>query len=73
MHLQEATPIVSGGATYVTGPWRKLFAHDALSGEMLWATQTIDNSKPYTIASVQRVMQVRVLIGNRGVAFGGRD
>ncbi|MGN6818224.1 MAG: PQQ-dependent dehydrogenase, methanol/ethanol family [Sphingomonas sp.] len=33
---QESTPVVIDGTIYVTGPWSKLFAYDALSGKKLW-------------------------------------
>lgn len=32
----EATPIVVDGVMYVTGPWSKVYALDATSGELLW-------------------------------------
>lgn len=34
---QEATPIVIGGIMYITGPWSKVFAFDAATGEPLWS------------------------------------
>lgn len=33
---QEATPVVVDGILYVTGPWSKLFAYRAATGEALW-------------------------------------
>ncbi len=33
---KEATPIVVDGRIYTSGSWSHIFAHDALSGEMLW-------------------------------------
>ncbi|WP_375420453.1 PQQ-dependent dehydrogenase, methanol/ethanol family [uncultured Sphingomonas sp.] len=33
---QEATPIVIDGKMFVTGPWSKVFAYDALTGARLW-------------------------------------
>ena len=33
---QEATPVVVDGRLYVTGPWSKVFAYDAASGQKLW-------------------------------------
>ena len=33
---QEATPIVIDGKLFVTGPWSKVFAFDAVSGKPLW-------------------------------------
>ncbi len=34
---QEATPIVVDGIMYLTGPWSKVFAYDARTGERLWS------------------------------------
>jgi quinohemoprotein ethanol dehydrogenase len=33
---QEATPIVIDGKLFVTGPWSKVFAYDAVTGQPLW-------------------------------------
>jgi quinohemoprotein ethanol dehydrogenase len=33
---QEATPIVIDGKLFVTGPWSKVFAYDAGTGQKLW-------------------------------------
>ncbi|MFD1610637.1 PQQ-dependent dehydrogenase, methanol/ethanol family [Sphingomonas tabacisoli] len=33
----EATPVVVDGTLYVTGPWSKVFAFDAVSGKPLWS------------------------------------
>lgn len=33
---QEATPIVIDGKLFVTGPWSKVFAFDAVTGQKLW-------------------------------------
>jgi quinohemoprotein ethanol dehydrogenase len=33
---QEATPVMVDGVLYVTGPWSKVFAYDAVSGKALW-------------------------------------
>ncbi len=32
----EATPIVSDGVMFTTGAWSVVYAHNALSGELLW-------------------------------------
>ena len=32
----EATPLVIDGVIYTTGSWSMVYAHDALSGELLW-------------------------------------
>ncbi|MCA1748411.1 MAG: PQQ-dependent dehydrogenase, methanol/ethanol family [Parasphingopyxis sp.] len=34
---QEATPIVVGRRMFVTGPWSKIFAFNAVTGEALWS------------------------------------
>jgi quinohemoprotein ethanol dehydrogenase len=57
---QESTPVVIDGTIYVTGPWSKLFAYDALSGKKLWEYDPgIDKTK-----GVQACCDVV----NRGVA-----
>ena len=43
---QESTPVVIDGVIYVTGPWSKLFAYDAVSGKKLWDYDPgVDKSK----------------------------
>ena len=120
---QEATPIAIDGKLFVTGPWSKVFAFDAATGQPLWSfdpkvdkakgaqaccdvvnrgvaawkgrlylgtldgrlialdagtgavdwsVQTTDNSKPYTITGVPRVVKDMVVIGNGGAEFGVR-
>jgi quinohemoprotein ethanol dehydrogenase len=120
---QESTPVMVDGVLYVTGPWSKVFAFDALTGrplwsydpkvdglkgahaccdvvnrgvsvwkgklylgaldgrlialdaatgKELWAVQTTDTSKPYTITGAPRVVKDMVLIGNGGAEFGVR-
>ena len=32
----EATPIVSDGVMFTTGSWSVVYAHNALTGELLW-------------------------------------
>ena len=34
---QEATPVVVGGVMYLSGPWSKVFAYDAATGEQQWS------------------------------------
>jgi quinohemoprotein ethanol dehydrogenase len=34
---QESTPVMVDGALYVTGPWSKVFAFDAVSGKPRWS------------------------------------
>ena len=33
---QESTPVMVDGVLYVTGPWSKVFAFDAVSGKLVW-------------------------------------
>ena len=43
---QEATPIVIDGKLFVTGPWSKVFAYDAVTGQALWTYDPgIDKAK----------------------------
>ncbi len=50
----------------------RLEALDAKSGERLWSTVTVDQSKPYTITGAPRVVKDKVLIGNGGAELGVR-
>ena len=50
----------------------RLISIDANTGARLWATQTTDNSKPYTITGAPRVVKNMVIIGNGGAEFGVR-
>lgn len=50
----------------------RLIALDANTGARLWATQTTDNSKPYTITGAPRIVKNMVIIGNGGAEFGVR-
>jgi len=50
----------------------RLIAIDAASGRQVWSVQTTDNSKPYTITGVPRVVKDMVIIGNGGAEFGVR-
>jgi quinohemoprotein ethanol dehydrogenase len=43
---QEATPIIIDGKLFVTGPWSKVFAFDAMTGDPLWVYDPgVDKSK----------------------------
>lgn len=57
---QEATPIVVGNTLFLTGPWSKVFAFDAATGEPLWE---FDPEVPRTV--LQNLCCDAV---NRGVA-----
>ncbi|WP_228853506.1 PQQ-dependent dehydrogenase, methanol/ethanol family [Aegicerativicinus sediminis] len=50
----------------------RLIALDAESGEKIWETLTVDQSKPYTITGAPRVINDKVIIGNGGAEFGVR-
>ncbi|MEO0499336.1 MAG: PQQ-dependent dehydrogenase, methanol/ethanol family [Pseudomonadota bacterium] len=50
----------------------RLIALDAKTGELVWETVTVDQSKPYTITGAPRVVKGRVLIGNGGAEYGVR-
>jgi quinohemoprotein ethanol dehydrogenase len=50
----------------------RLIALDKKTGKEIWSTQTVDESKPYTITGAPRVMRDMVLIGNGGSEFGVR-
>jgi quinohemoprotein ethanol dehydrogenase len=50
----------------------RLIALDRKSGTQLWARQTVDTTKPYTITGAPRVVKDMVLIGNGGAEFGVR-
>lgn len=50
----------------------RLLALAAGSGELLWETQTVDTTKPYTITGAPRVIGGKVIIGNGGAEYGVR-
>lgn len=50
----------------------RLEALDAKTGEKVWSSVTVDQSKPYTITGAPRVVNGRVLIGNGGAELGVR-
>ena len=50
----------------------RLEAIDAKTGERVWSTVTVDQSKPYTITGAPRVVDGKVLIGNGGAELGVR-
>ncbi len=49
-----------------------LVALDALSGEVMWKTDTIDRTPPFTITGAPRVIKGKVIIGNGGAEYGVR-
>lgn len=50
----------------------RLIALKAINGEVIWSSQTVDTSQPYTITGAPRVVKGNVLIGNSGAEFGVR-
>ena len=50
----------------------RLQALDAKTGELVWSTVTVDQSRPYTITGAPRVVNGKVLIGNGGAELGVR-
>ncbi|MCW6535866.1 PQQ-dependent dehydrogenase, methanol/ethanol family [Sphingomonas lycopersici] len=57
---QEATPIIIDGKLFVTGPWSKVYAYDAVTGKQLW---TYDPK-----VDPQKGVQACCDVVNRGVA-----
>ncbi len=60
------------GRVYVGTLDGRLVALDAKTGARLWAVETTDRSKPYTITGAPRVARGLVFIGNAGGEFGVR-
>ena len=60
------------GRVYVGILDGRLAALDAGTGEVLWQTVTVDQSKPYTITGAPRIVAGKVIIGNGGAEFGVR-
>lgn len=50
----------------------RLEALDAKTGDVIWSTVTVDQSKPYTITGAPRTAGGLVLIGNGGAELGVR-
>lgn len=63
---------VYDGKVYVGVIDGRLEALDAKTGERVWSTVTVDQSKPYTITGAPRVVNGKVLIGNGGAELGVR-
>jgi quinohemoprotein ethanol dehydrogenase len=60
------------GRVYVGTIDGRLVAVDAKTGARVWAVNTIDRTKPYTITGAPRVARGLVIIGNGGAEFGVR-
>lgn len=63
---------VWGDRVYVGTLDGRLVAIDALSGELVWETQTFDLDQAYTITGAPRIIDGKVIIGNGGADFGVR-
>lgn len=63
---------VYDGKIYVGVFDGRLEALDAKTGEVVWSTVTVDQSKPYTITMAPRIVKGKVLIGNGGAELGVR-
>ena len=60
------------GKVYVGAYDGRLIALDAKTGRRLWATLTVDPSKPYTSTGAPRVANGKVFLGNAGSEIGVR-
>ncbi len=58
----QSTPLVIDGKLYLTGPWSKVFAFDAVTGEQLWK---FDPQVPRELAATA----ICCNISNRGAAY----
>lgn len=63
---------VYGGKIFVGVIDGRLEALDAKTGNVIWSTVTVDQSKPYTITGAPRIVDGLVLIGNGGAELGVR-
>ncbi|MEM1151258.1 MAG: PQQ-dependent dehydrogenase, methanol/ethanol family [Pseudomonadota bacterium] len=63
---------VYDGKVYVGVIDGRLQALDAETGDLVWSSVTVDQSKPYTITGAPRVVDGKVLIGNGGAELGVR-
>jgi quinohemoprotein ethanol dehydrogenase len=70
--------VVNRGVAYLDGRVfdgvidGRLIALDAKTGHLLWQTQTVDTSWPYTITGAPRAAKGMVFIGNSGSDLGVR-
>src|SRR5690606_9807807 len=58
----QSTPLVVNGTLYMTGPWSKVFAFDAVTGKQLWK---FDPQVPRELAATS----ICCNISNRGAAY----
>ncbi|MAT34767.1 MAG: PQQ-dependent dehydrogenase, methanol/ethanol family [Ponticaulis sp.] len=57
------------GKVYVGVIDGRLEALDAATGDLVWSTVTVDQSKDYTITGAPRIVEGRVYIGNGGAEY----
>jgi len=60
------------GRVYVGALDGRLLALNAATGKLVWETQTVDPTRPYTITGAPRVVDGKVIIGNGGAELGVR-
>ncbi|MEH6611235.1 MAG: PQQ-dependent dehydrogenase, methanol/ethanol family [Halioglobus sp.] len=60
------------GKIYVGTYDGRLVALNAESGEVVWETLTVDQSRPYTITGAPRIAGNNIIIGNGGAELGVR-
>jgi len=60
------------GKVFVGALDGRLIALNATTGEELWSVVTVDQSRPYTITGVPRIVDGKVIIGNAGGEYGVR-
>ncbi len=60
------------GRVFVGALDGRLIALDAATGKEIWAVQTVDSTKPYTITMAPRVFRDKIVIGNSGADLGVR-
>ncbi len=63
---------VWNGKVFVGALDGRLVALDSRTGRVVWETETVDRSLPYTITGAPRVVRGKVLIGNGGAEYGVR-
>lgn len=60
------------GTVYVGTIDGRLVALNAVTGDVIWETETFQKTMPYTITGAPRVVNGKVIIGNGGAEYGVR-
>lgn len=60
------------GKVYLATLDGRLVALDAKTGQPVWTTVTVDQTKPYTITMAPRIVHGLVMVGNSGSEYGVR-